>query len=411
MNRVKAIFTNGSRRVRTNFLWQYDYGQVLQITGIDLPESYEVHFGNNPEGSATTALGNAEGVVIPDTYLQTGESVYAWLFLHTGEDDGETVYEIEIPVIRRAAISNQPPTPVQQDAITQAIAELNSAVDEVEQAVSGVQLSIDTALQAAKDSGEFDGADGAPGADGQDGFSPVVAVTEISGGHQVAVTDASGTETFNVMDGAPGQDGSPGQDGNPGADGFSPTATVSKSGDTATISITDKNGTTSATIKDGYQPVQWELIREDSQTNATEADITIDVDGNGQPFELTDVRLLFWTPVQDVASGKGDYGRVFLYDKDNVQRNGFYWNAWTQAANAAARIAMGEIIQEGGMIETTFTKNTQDTGDTQIYATLRIGQSDPRIWAMPTTPHVYTKIVIKKVTGKGVYRLYGKRKV
>ena len=54
-----------------------------------------------------------------------------------------------------------------------------------------------------------DGQNGAPGADGQDGFSPVVAVTEISGGHQVAITDASGTQTFDVMD---GESGVPGQD-------------------------------------------------------------------------------------------------------------------------------------------------------------------------------------------------------
>ena len=160
-----------------------------------------------------------------------------------------------------------------------------------------------------------------------------------------------GQDGKDGKDGADGKDGKDGQNGVPGADGFSPSASVSKSGDTATITITDKNGTTTATVSDGYKPAQWELIREDSQTNPTEADITIDVDGNGQPFELTDVRLLFWTPVQDVASGKGDYGRVFLYDKDNVQRNGFYWNAWTQAANASARIAMGEIIQEDGMIE------------------------------------------------------------
>lgn len=236
-------------------------------------------------------------------------------------------------------------------------------------------------------------------------------------GASATASYANGVFSFGIPRGAAGQDGRDGSDGRdgtdgaPGADGFSPSASVSKSGDTATITITDKDGTTTATVRDGYQPVQWELIREDSQTNETEADITIDVDGNGQPFELTDVRLLFWTPVQDVASGKGDYGRVFLYDKDNVQRNGFYWNAWTQAANASARIAMGEIIQEGGMIETTFTKNTTDTGDTQIYATLRIGQSDPRFWMMPAQPHVYTKIVIKKVTGKGAYRLYGKRKV
>ena len=45
--------------------------------------------------------------------------------------------------------------------------------------------------------------------------------------------------------------GDPGQNGTDGADGYSPTATVTKSGDTATITITDKNGTTTATVKDG----------------------------------------------------------------------------------------------------------------------------------------------------------------
>jgi hypothetical protein len=36
-----------------------------------------------------------------------------------------------------------------------------------------------------------------------------------------------------------------------GADGFSPTATVTKSGNTSIITITDKNGTTTATVSDG----------------------------------------------------------------------------------------------------------------------------------------------------------------
>lgn len=38
---------------------------------------------------------------------------------------------------------------------------------------------------------------------------------------------------------------------NDGDDGYSPTATVTKSGDTATITITDKNGTTSESVSDG----------------------------------------------------------------------------------------------------------------------------------------------------------------
>lgn len=46
------------------------------------------------------------------------------------------------------------------------------------------------------------GATGAKGDKGDDGYSPVVTVTDITGGHRVSITDADGTHTFNVMDGA-----------------------------------------------------------------------------------------------------------------------------------------------------------------------------------------------------------------
>ena len=42
---------------------------------------------------------------------------------------------------------------------------------------------------------------GADGADGEDGFSPTVSVMDISGGHRITITDASGPPVFNVMDG------------------------------------------------------------------------------------------------------------------------------------------------------------------------------------------------------------------
>lgn len=65
------------------------------------------------------------------------------------------------------------------------------------------------------------------------------------------------TSEFQIRNGKKGSQGDPGPagqdgaDGAPGADGFSPIATVTKSGDTATISITDANGTTTATVTDG----------------------------------------------------------------------------------------------------------------------------------------------------------------
>ena len=39
------------------------------------------------------------------------------------------------------------------------------------------------------------------GTDGTDGVSPTVTVTDINGGHRVAITDATGTKTFDVMNG------------------------------------------------------------------------------------------------------------------------------------------------------------------------------------------------------------------
>ena len=48
---------------------------------------------------------------------------------------------------------------------------------------------------------------GGDGEDGADGFSPIVAVTPITNGHRVTITDAEGVHTFDVLDGTDGADG------------------------------------------------------------------------------------------------------------------------------------------------------------------------------------------------------------
>ena len=45
---------------------------------------------------------------------------------------------------------------------------------------------------------------------GEDGFSPTVAVTEITGGHRVTITDVNGPKSFDVADGKDGTGGSGG---------------------------------------------------------------------------------------------------------------------------------------------------------------------------------------------------------
>ena len=97
------------------------------------------------------------------------------------------------------------------------------------------------------------GPQGAAGEDGEDGVSPTVAVTEITGGHRVTITDADGTHVFDVMDGEQGEQGA---DGAPGADGYSPTVTVTEIAGGHRVTITDVNGTRYFDVMDGADGAQ-----------------------------------------------------------------------------------------------------------------------------------------------------------
>ena len=287
-NVITATY-NGTGRYKTQPLYQYDYGQKLVISGAQLPSAYEVHFANAIHGNATTQIGNADGVAIPDMYLLSGQTVYAWLFLHSGESDGETEFIITIPVMARAKPTDQQPTPVQQSAIDEAILALQQALYEAGVTVSHYpQIQngywyiwdvddgewVSTGVQAQGPAGA-DGQDGADGysptatvrkttgagggktyititdkngtteaiiddgkngTNGQNGVSPTITSANITGGHRLTITDANGRTFVDVMD---------------GDDGTSPIANVSKTGSTATITITDANGTTTAQVTDG----------------------------------------------------------------------------------------------------------------------------------------------------------------
>ena len=86
------------------------------------------------------------------------------------------------------------------------------------------------------------------GTGGADGFSPTIKVQEITGGHSVSVTDANGTQTFNVMDGAKGDKGDQGVQGMPGQSGMP----ASHYWNGTTLTITSASGTSSADLKGGY---------------------------------------------------------------------------------------------------------------------------------------------------------------
>lgn len=217
---------------------QWAYGLELNFIGIDLPDGFEAHFCNEGDSVTKTSIGINNRVRVLDEYLETGKNIKCYLFLHDAETDGRTVRTITIPIVKRPKPSDLEPTPVQQDAITQAIGAMQAARADIESIAEDAHQAIEDALdetveetvaqkvaeavEEAKESGEFKGDKGDPGQDGVDGK--------------------------DGKDGKDGADGKDGTNGTDGADGHSPVVTASKSGTVTTISV---DGTAIATVNDG----------------------------------------------------------------------------------------------------------------------------------------------------------------
>lgn len=137
---VEAYF-NGGLSTKTRSLYQYDYGQVLTFPDLITPLSYQVQFCNSGDTQTIEAIGNADGVAIPDDVLRTGAYINVYVFLHDTETDGETRYSIIIPVNRRPEMSDIEPTPTEQREIDQLINALNEGVSRSETAAENAEAS------------------------------------------------------------------------------------------------------------------------------------------------------------------------------------------------------------------------------------------------------------------------------
>lgn len=91
-------------------LWQWDYGQVLRIQGLNLPKAVEIHFSlQESGGEAKKRVGftkdGATDVVIPESMLENEEplgnyNIYAFIYL-ADDTNGQTEYKICMPVKAR----------------------------------------------------------------------------------------------------------------------------------------------------------------------------------------------------------------------------------------------------------------------------------------------------------------------
>ena len=152
INIVTANFSNGGRQSITRKLYQYDYGQKINIKGLKLPSTFEVHISNDHKANtAQIYIGNNNEIEIPDKFLLSGQDIYIWIFLHSTETDGETRYTITIPVQTKPKPESQEPTVIEKNTIDELIAALENNLNEMQQATEDAKNAMDETTAAAKE--------------------------------------------------------------------------------------------------------------------------------------------------------------------------------------------------------------------------------------------------------------------
>lgn len=143
---VFAVIKDGCPYTRTAWIWQYDYGQVLRIQGMDLPTAVEIHFSlRETGGESLNRVGvtkdGVTDVVIPDSMLENNNTtvdyeIYAFIYL-TDESSGKTVRKIIIPVRSRPK-PEAFDRPEDAELFREAIAAVNAAAERAEKAADYV---------------------------------------------------------------------------------------------------------------------------------------------------------------------------------------------------------------------------------------------------------------------------------
>ena len=145
-------------------IWQHDYGQILRITGVDLPKAVEVQFSLRDKGGDTlTRIGaTADGVTevkVPDSLLKNENCtqnylIYAWIYV-TDDTSGNTEYQIILHVKSRPKPEEPTEEPLPEPNIFHDTVEaVNAAADRAETAEQNAKASATEAGEYAASASE-----------------------------------------------------------------------------------------------------------------------------------------------------------------------------------------------------------------------------------------------------------------
>lgn len=127
-NEITAYFKG--RTGVAESVYQYDYGMVMVIDGLDFTNNFDCYFSTAGEDEAIPAIGSDNRVVIPNDCLTRAGDVTLHIPSHAGENDSEVEYVVTFKVIGRARPVDDG-TAEEQSAISKAIALLNHTTSDV----------------------------------------------------------------------------------------------------------------------------------------------------------------------------------------------------------------------------------------------------------------------------------------
>lgn len=159
------------------------------------------------------------------------------------------------------------------------------------------------------------------------------------------------------------------------------------------------------------QNIKYELIKEETFINESEADFIITTDLNDNFFELTDIILLFETPIQNSYAKKGDFGRIYFYLSNSEQYYITESEAWEQLENEESHGCFSKLEQKDGLMFISATNSITNLNTDNFKFKYQNNFSGPNQSIFkPADKLIFNKIIIKSVTGTGHYLLFGKRK-
>ena len=164
VNEHKYVDVNFGRErtARKSGLYQYDYGQILRVFDLELPEYVTVDFSlTDTRGSTETRVGKTTDgcleVQIPNELLKNSHvsvnteyyMIYAYIYM-SDETSGNTVYKVILQVKTRSKPSDIGTDPEDKKLLDEAVNAVNAAAERAETAEAGARSAADSATAAAE---------------------------------------------------------------------------------------------------------------------------------------------------------------------------------------------------------------------------------------------------------------------